>query len=142
MTKRIEEYETLIQKYNALQRLIDEEFLEAIDELDSAISHMESTTNYIRAQKVIRSKINCWLHEYGDMYEFNQKCSRCVTLANKIECLTNELMALDFHAQCISQKTKKMLKKAQKINVQLSKLKKEYQCCIESNPPHSSPHNE
>lgn len=51
MTKRIEEYETLIQKYNALQRLIDEEFLEAIDELDSAISHMESTTNYIRAQK-------------------------------------------------------------------------------------------
>lgn len=51
-------------------------------------------------------------------------------------------MALDFQAQCISQKTKKMLKKAQKINVQLSKLKKEYQCCIESNPPHSSPHNE
>lgn len=131
MSKSIEEYETLLKKYEALQQLIDEEFLTAIDELDSAISHMESSTDYIKCQKVIRSKINCWLHDYGDMYDFNQNCSRCKVLSTKIQKLNNEMMNLDYQAQCMSQQSKNLLTKAQYLNIQLSKLKKEYNNCIE-----------
>lgn len=142
MTKRIEEYETLLKKYYALQQLIDEDFLEALEDLESAISYIESSLNYIKCQKVIRSKMNGWLREYGDMYDFNPKCPRCTQLANEIKCLTSELVTLDNQAYCMSKNAKKTLNKAKNINAKLSKLKREYNNCIAPDCHHHLPHED
>lgn len=61
VAKPIDEYNELIRKYYGLIELTDSELNEAIDQLSSAIDHLESVMDYIRAQKVMRDRINCWI---------------------------------------------------------------------------------
>lgn len=142
MSKGLEEYEILLKKYYALQQLINEEFIEALEDLESSISHTESSLNYIKCQKVIRTKMNRWLHEYGVIYDFDYNNPRCSQLKKDINCLTTELVMLNQQALCLSKNSEKLLKKSQKINAKLSRLKQEYDTCIQPSCGFDSPHHD
>ena len=98
MAKPIDEYNELIRKYHGLIELTDSELNEAIEQLSSIIDNLESVMDYIRAQKVMRDRINCWVENYGDLYDFNCHQSKGNVLGNEISRLTQMMMSLDYQA--------------------------------------------
>jgi len=131
VAKPIDEYNELIRKYYGLIELTDSELNEAIEQLSSAIDNLESIMDYIRAQKVIRDRINCWIKNYGDLYDFNCHQSKCNVIRNEISRLTQMMTSLDYQTLITLKKVYPCLVQLQNINHQVTTLKRKYDKCIE-----------
>lgn len=131
MAKPIDEYNELIRKYHGLIELTDSELNEAIEQLSSIIDNLESVMDYIRAQKVMRDRINCWVENYGDLYDFNCHQSKGNVLGNEISRLTQMMISLDYQALIALKKIYPCLVQLQNINHQATTLKRKYDKCIE-----------
>ncbi len=133
MERPLTEYRTLLSKYYGLVELTDAELNEAIENLSAAIENIESAMDYIKAQKVMRDRINCWIENYGDLYGFNCNCPQCCQLANELNRLTTTMMNLDYQALIASKNACCCLKNSRTINHQSTTLKRKYDTCIQPN---------